>query len=133
MTLDALADTLPNGFHDVQIGSIRLDFSNGSMVLEMSLDVTVMRDKPCYRMATVTVTGLRSVALGALESERTPFDGPLAASGYSVTQYKALPESMKSPDLKDLLYSFYLEDLNSCIYLAANHAEISWSEPDPSV
>ena len=134
MTLVALSKTLPNGFHDAELNAVRLEFATNSIILDITLDVTPNGDFDAgllYRRAIITLTGVRGVIFRIPEGENQRFLGALDVSGQAVTNYQGLPDGMRSEDIRDLLYSFYIDDWNSSLYLAAERAELSWIEGPP--
>jgi hypothetical protein len=62
VTLDELDSLLPNGFHDMYIGSLELDYSTGTIKLNVDLLVGWPEDSESernqYQKAIVTITGL---------------------------------------------------------------------------
>src|SRR5580704_6466135 len=69
MTLRELEDTLPNGFHDAQIGSIAVDFLTASATLRLkiltSLPDTEKETGVLYREIAVQLKGLRGIHLAS--------------------------------------------------------------------
>ena len=135
MTLCELSRTLPNGFHDAELNGIRIDFLADTIVLDMSLDVSSDDDSPDgkseYKRARISLTGVRGFALPTPDDEAQTFSSPLDVSGDPVTNFQDLPELMRSVHNREILYSFYIDDWNSSLYVAAEEAELSWAEDEP--
>jgi hypothetical protein len=58
MTLAELAKTLPNGFHDAELRALRMDFTQGCLILDLDVWVGEMADparREAYRSAQVTL------------------------------------------------------------------------------
>ncbi|WZO98028.1 hypothetical protein EP7_005081 [Isosphaeraceae bacterium EP7] len=133
MTLDELEKSLPSGFHDADVASLRIDYVRREVVIEMDISVGLPDDGPderdAYRLATVTISGLLYCCI------EPPFPdypyqvaGPLWVDSGSVESMKWPPE-MKLPGPVPqgaFAHYIYVSSWNSCIYISAHSASIEW-------
>ena len=131
MTIEGLERTLPNGFHDAEIRTIRLDYVKRTASLELSLwvdDFDVSRKhKELYRDAVLEFQGMQSVILDPPDpdyefaqpeplwvdlADRPP-DPPIRA-------FAKLPEG-------SFVTRFFVRDWNSFISIAATSANLRWT------
>jgi hypothetical protein len=139
MTLDELDSSLPNGFHDMYIGSLELDYSTGTIKLNVDLLVGWPEDSESernqYQKAIVTITGLCFCSIDP------PYPGyPLSPSGRAICVGGDPAKADHLPSLPDLLpnfpegvwcYRFFVHDWNAFIHIAARDAEVAWIGPKP--
>lgn len=139
MTLDELVQTLPNGFHDMQVCSVELDYLAGTAKLNVQLLVGWPQDpepeRQEYQGAVLTINGLCFWSMDPPDPSY-PFlpDGePIMASGYSA-KLDDLPSlaklSAKFP-AGVWIYDLFVQDWNAYIRFAARDAEVSWIGPKP--
>jgi len=134
MTFEELDQKLPNGFHDAEIRTITLDFVNRSVVIGMNLLVGVPGDPDPERYRPGTLRVL-SPCLFFIEPPDPRYrfvpDGtPLNASGNSVKigQDAAVDRLLAVLPPNSTPYLFFLDDWNSCLYLAGGGVELSWDD-----
>jgi hypothetical protein len=134
MTFEKLEMELPNGFHDAEILNISVDFLNRSIVIGMNLHVSTPSDPDPerYRAGTLRV---QSASLFFIEPPDPRYhfvpDGtPLDASGSSVRagQDSAIDRLLAVLPPNSTPYLFFLDDWNSCLYLAGTSVEFSWDD-----
>ena len=138
MTLEELAHSLPNGFHDSKLKLLTVDFERRTICMQMSLLVGLPDDPPehrdDYRDAQVDVSGF-----SFLVTERPDGSYNFAAPGSLtlVDAYEAssIPEVatelefiLKSPYHK-FVQSFYVSDWTSFIHIAGNDCSVRWIDP----
>jgi hypothetical protein len=137
MTFEEIDQKLPNGFHDAEIRKMSVDFINRSILIGMNLHAGVPGDPnpERYRPGTLEVL---SPCLFFIEppDPSYPFipDGsPLNASGNSVKVGKDAEVdrllSVLPPNAT--VYLFFLDDWNSCLYLAGGSVVFSWDDGGP--
>jgi hypothetical protein len=139
MTLDELDSLLPNGFHDMYIGSLELDYSTKTIKLNVDLLVGWPEDSESernqYQKAIVTITGLCFCSIDP------PYPGyPLSPNGSPICVGGDPAKADHLPSLPDLLpnfpegvwcYRFFVHDWNAFIHIAARDAEVAWMGPKP--
>ena len=139
MTLDELDSSLPNGFHDMYIGSLELDYSTGTLKLNVDLLVGWPEDSESernqYQKAIVTITGLCFCSIDP------PYPGyPLSPNGSAICVDGDPAKADHLPSLPDLLpnfpegvlcYRFFVHDWNAFIHIAARDAEVAWMGAKP--
>ncbi|HEU0047498.1 MAG TPA: hypothetical protein VFQ43_07830 [Nitrososphaera sp.] len=134
MTFEELAQKLPNGFHDAEILKISMDFVNRSIVIGMNLLTGVPGDPDPerYRPGALRVVSpyLFFIEPPDPSYHFVPDGSPINASGSSI-------KVGKSAEVDRLLavlppnstpYFFFLDDWNSCLYLAGASVEFSWDD-----
>jgi hypothetical protein len=139
VTLDELDSTLPNGFHDVEIFSIELDYSGGRARFRMSLLVgspdapAPERDK--RQEATLNLAGLCFCSIEAPDPRYAfiPNGAPVIASGDpgKPDHLPSLPALAAKWPEGVWCYRFFVDNWNAFIYIAARHAEIDWIGATP--
>jgi hypothetical protein len=135
MTLMELYRSLPNGFHDGQIGKISIDY----MKMEAEIDIRVwvgdlhskvdqVREECC--VGIVRLSGLQFLVieppntryhfadLGRVHSDMYEWD----------PKYKADLPAPKDPNA--FVTMIYVGSWDSQIYVSALNAEISWVDPE---
>lgn len=138
MTLDELADSLPNGFHDSALRNLSIDYERRIVHLDVSLKVDA--DGPPERRndirdAHIEINGLLFFII----------DPPSRAKGYDFKspgelwivdgyETRSIPEFTKSisRDLMESLpaetwvQSFFVSEWNSYIHVAGRNCEMKW-------
>jgi hypothetical protein len=137
MTLDELATTLPNRFHDAEVSSLAIDYLRRELRLRMR--VWVEREgtpeDQTYRTAVVTLSGLQFCVIEPPDPS-SPYRKPGAITIDTGTVESlasppavALPEVTAEGAFKDWLF---VRGWNSFIYLSALAASLVWAaEPGP--
>ncbi len=138
MTIDELAQTLPNGFHDAEVDSIRIDYVRREIEMEMHIwvgDVSSadFNERECYCLATLTLSGLRYCCIEPPDS-CYPYQ-----KSRSITVDTRAVESLTKPPQTQLPDSthrvgftnwFFVQQWNSFIYVSAQTARLTWrAEP----
>ena len=130
MTLDELDQTLPNGFHDSEIRSLRVDYLKRRVALELAVWLGDMerKDAPreAYRDGELTLDGLQFLAIEPPDP-RYPFaeHNPLRVDltgGASKSEVPAVGRIATDC----FVASFFVVDWNSHIHVAARNATIEW-------
>lgn len=139
MTLEELDQTLPNGFHDMEIRSIELDYTAGIAKLSVRLLIGWPEDPEpqCqeYQDAVLTMSGMCFCSIDPPDP-KYPFlpDGGLLLS----TGDPAKPDHL--PSLVELsssfpegvwCYRFFVDDWNAFIHVAARDAQVTWIGQKP--
>jgi len=130
VTLDELGRTLPNGFHDSEIRSIRVDYSKRTVALELAVWVGDMdgKDAPreAYRDGEVSIDGLQFLAIEPpdpgypfKERNRLRVDLTKGASKSDIPAVGRIASGC-------FVASFFVDDWNSHIHVAARSASIEW-------
>lgn len=136
MTLEELADTLPNGFHDAEVRQLKIDYVKREVRLLLDLCVgdpsaETEELREGYRQAEVKLSGLLYwvieppdaryaygkagtlwIDAGALESDEPQLS-------------VKLPESLPSGAFASWIF---VQDWNSFMHVAAMDASIKWKD-----
>lgn len=134
MTFEELEEKLPNGFHDAEIRTINIDFLNRSIVVGMNLHASMPGDldPERYRPGTLRVVSPYLFFIEPPDSRYhfVPNGRPLNATGNSVKVGKDAAVDHLLPVLPPnaTVYLFFLDDWNSCLYLAGASVEFSWDD-----
>ena len=136
MTLEQLADSLPNGFHDAEVEELVWNFRTNSASFSMTLWVPeeISENPETYRAGQLEVKDIVFIAIDP------PFPSDLGPK-----PYKAKPETLSIdgmttnadifPNLSVLrqkipadveIYSLYVANWNSFIHIAAKEACLTW-------
>jgi hypothetical protein len=138
MTLEALADSLPNGFHDSNLKRLTIDFERRTICMDMSLSVGLPDDPPehrnDYRDAQVEISGFSFFVTEQPDGNynfAAPGSLPLV-DAYETSSIPEVAEGLK-PLLKStyhkFIQSFYVSGWNSFIHIAANDCSVRWIDP----
>jgi hypothetical protein len=138
LTLEELADSLPNGFHDSELKRLSVDFERRRICMDMSLSVGRPDDPPehreDYRDARVEVSGFSFLVIGQPDGNNN-FAQPGTMQLVDAYPTESIPEIAEG--LKSLLkvpyhtfaQSFYVSGWNSFIHIAARDCSVSWAAP----
>jgi hypothetical protein len=132
MTLDELAASLPNGFHDAELSAVAIDFSKRQASLTLDIWIGDMEEREeereAYRAAEVTLSGLIfwvSEAPDARYAYGEP--KPLIIDAGPLTELP--PEKRpRLPPIPNAAFSnwLFVVDWNAFIYVAAEDARLKW-------
>ena len=122
MTIFEIASQLPNGFHDSEIASVRIDYVE--RILEIDLDVFIGATeesslREAYRRGLLRIEGFSYCAIDPPD-ERYPFAAP-----------GALTIDVSGPTLlipKEAVFGcrVWVAEWNAFIHIAALSAEFAW-------
>jgi hypothetical protein len=130
VTLDELGRTLPNGFHDSEIRSLRVDYSKREVALELAVWLGDMEEKDApreaYRDAEVSIDGLQVLAIEPPDP-RSPFKERHRLPGDLMGgAFKSDIPAVGRIATGSFVASFFVDDWNSFIHVAARSASIEW-------
>jgi hypothetical protein len=131
MTIDDIARTLPNGFHDAEVSTITLNYSADEAVLRMDVWIGDLYSTSCetYRTACLTLSGL---IFCVIEPPNTPGEirgrEPLCIDTGSVESLSNPPETkLPSESIEGSFTNWiYVRHWNSFIYISAEEARLDW-------
>lgn len=132
MTFDELDNELPNGFHDAELHSLKIDYVSGAAVLRMALDFGDLHGpkREDRRMGELRLSGLYFCVIDPPDpSYRYMPDGtPMNVSGDTAepATFPALTELSRTLPPGVSCYRFFVHEWNSFINIAANDVRISW-------
>lgn len=95
-------------------------------IARQRLDPDRPEGKSKYRRAEVRLAGLRAIIMEGHESGFDISSGPLDICGSASDALDERAIANLPEPARELLYSFYVEDWNSCICVAAERAELRW-------
>ena len=128
MTLEEIADTLPNGFHDAQINSISINYVDRevSLALEIWFAASSEGDSDIYRLAELK---LLQFFFLVIEPPNAQYDyheaKELWVEAGAGTQSLASSTQLPGPLPEGAFtYWFFVHDWNSYIHVAALDAEL---------
>ena len=130
MTLEEIADSLPNGFHDTQINSIRIDYVNREITLDVEIWVgdSSEDDSDVYRPAQLTLLRFLFCVIEAPDATY-PYHEEKALwvdAGSEETPRIATGIQLPEPLPKGAFtHWFFVNDWNAFIHVAAMDAHIS--------
>jgi hypothetical protein len=133
MTLDDLAASLPNGFHDSKLKAVSIDYVNRSASLELDIWICELEaasdsEREKYRPGQVRLSGLifwvcEPPGIGY------PYDiGRRLRIDVGAIQTLATPPSMPLPSAPVECFTnwIFVAEWNAFIYLAARDAQLTW-------
>ena len=141
MTLEEVAASLPNGFHDAYIKGISIDYVSGTASFDLELwvgDDSAERkeEREVYRDARVTLSDLLFCVIEPPDSRYPYYDkktlwvdgGPWnsAPPSTSIQLPSPLPEN-------SFVYWFFVDNWNSFIYVGAMAARLEYVDSDVSI
>lgn len=131
MTLDDLACTLPNGFHDAEITSIRIDYVRRKVEIMIDVWVGDSESRETYRPATLTLSGLRYCCIEPPDG-RYPFQNASTLTVSTGTvESLAKPPDARLPDMPHTVGFtnwFFVEQWNAFLYVSAQDASLAWHD-----
>jgi hypothetical protein len=136
MTFEKLEMELPNGFHDAEIRTINVDFLNRSIVIGMNLHASMPDnlDPERYRPGTLRVVSpyLFFIEPPDPRYHFVPSGRPINATGNPVIVGKdtVVDHLLAVLPPNATVYLFFLDDWNSCLYVAGASVEFSWDNGD---
>lgn len=137
MTLEDISRSMPNGFHDAELVRLEADFSGRKLQLTMNIDVSAPGEHSDehFRRAEVKLSGVCYWFLESPDHHYKPWlqDQTLAVNGYvTKSEPKILErfpaELLNATPATAFLYSFFIDDWNTFLHIAAESAECSWSD-----
>ncbi len=128
MTMDELADSLPNGFHDAELAAVTIDFPKREARLALEIWVGDDEHREAYRQAEVTLSGLIFWASEPPDS-RYPYGEPESVK-IDVGPIARLDPERRSalPPIPQSAFAnwLYVNEWNAFIYSAAENARLEW-------
>jgi len=132
MTLDDIAASLPNGFHDAVLKTVSLDFVNCEAKLRLSVWIgepgaNTDAERELYRNAEVCLEGL---VYWISEPPRTKDYLHKGALVFDMGALETLAEPPSSPPPEAPADSFtnwlFVRDWNAFVFVAARDSRLSW-------
>jgi hypothetical protein len=133
MTLDELANTLPNGFHDSAVHTITLDYSKHEIRFHLAvwvgdLDAKDEKAREAYRMGDLTLSDMAFCVIEPPDP-RYPYyekDEIIIDTG-EVDKLSRLPTIQLPPVQKGMFVNWmFVQEWNSFIYVTARDARLRW-------
>jgi hypothetical protein len=130
MTLEELENTLPNGLHDAEVKAIAVDYETASVTLRVDIWVGSMDDprdkREAYKSGHLEITGLIFLVMEPPDSGYAYKNGPeLIIDAVGVG--KGLDtELLKTVPIGAFVRTFWVNQWNACMHVAASNAEIQW-------
>ena len=135
MTLIDIEELLPNGFHDAEIEELVWDYRENSASFTMQFWVPEETDEnpEIYRRGRLDLNGIMFIIIDApcpreFDPPYKSSSGTLRIDGVQTTE-SLLPNLITlrqtvSPEISP--YSFYVDNWNSYIHIAAKEAILAW-------
>lgn len=132
-TINKLAHTLPNGFHDAELLALSIDYTARTLSLRFSLWVGTMAhpagaERERYALAMLSIQDFQSCIIeppqGAMqldEHDQTTVDG---------VEFRNAETKLPKLDEGMFQYEFFGFNWNSSIYVAARTATLSFDSCD---
>lgn len=127
VTLKDIAESLPNGFHDSKLNTMKLDIEHAALEIEVEIDISdTDRRSPILRRARVRLYGVKAFMCGDIES-LTKFPNKVKwLDGFETTSQQ-VPALMTLPiEIQSRLYTFFAVTWSCFIHVAADEANLDW-------
>jgi hypothetical protein len=126
MTIEEIAQSLPNGFHDSSIAGVRLDYVKRTAEIDMELWFSEPdeADQEKYRPATLFISELIYFVIEAPGYPTTCHAEPSLVDGGSSEVERSTSQLPKPLPGTAFTYWFFVNSWNSFIHVAALSAEI---------
>ena len=136
MTLEELADTLPNGFHDAQVTSVGIDYVKREARLlidlwvgELSTDNEELRE--AYRKGELKLSGLLYWVIEPPDANYPYGESKQLWVDAGALESASFKPSVKLPEplpARAFASWIFVQGWNSFMYLAAMDASLEWKE-----
>jgi len=124
MTIFEIAEALPNGLHDAELETIRIDYPNRTVDLTLDVWIGTMDNPPSirevYRKGALSITGLQYCAI----------DVPDQAYPYGVSGAVTIDLAEATafvPPAASFQCRLWVNEWNGFIHLAAKAAAFVWT------
>jgi hypothetical protein len=132
MTLDEIAASIPNGFHDAELNSLTIDYAKREARLILDIWVADDQENPeeleSYRPAEVTLSGL-VFWVSEPPDPRYPYGKP-GAQRIDIGPLATLErkETLHLPPVPPGAFAnwVFVTDWNAFVYVAAEGARLKW-------
>jgi hypothetical protein len=128
MTLDEVAGSLPNGFHDAELRAVTIDFVKREARLSLDIWIGDDDDREAYRRAELTLTGLIFWIVEPPDA-RYPY-GQADHLIIDMGSVASLPREKQPtlPPIPESAFSnwLFVVEWNAFIYVAAEDADLIW-------
>lgn len=135
MTLEDLADTLPNGFHDAHISSVSIDYVKRDARLIIDLWVGVPSEdqelREAYRQGELKLAGLLYWVIEPPDANYPYGESRQLWVDGGALESASFKPSVKLPEpLPDGAFAswFFVQHWNSFMYVSAMDASLEWME-----
>jgi hypothetical protein len=129
MTLQELADTLPNGFHDAQVSRVELNYAEAEAKIHLMLwtsgdYVPGVSNSEEYRPAMLILTGLQYFVIAP------PNYGSYRTRGLTVDMGDDAEPPLDSKLLDPSAFQnwFFVSEWNSLLQVSATDAALIWTD-----
>jgi hypothetical protein len=132
MTFEELDNKLPNGFHDAELHTVRIDYVGGSAVLRMAFDFGNPEGskREDYRTGDLRISGLYFCVIDPPDPtyRYVPHGSALNISGGRAKPdtFPALEKLSRTLPPGASCYRFFVHEWNSFINIAAKDVQVSW-------
>jgi hypothetical protein len=132
VTLEELADTLPNGLHDAFVKTVLLDFTARTAVLDVSLWVGDIEsgsedERERRRSATITLHGLQFFVIDPPDPGYA-YASPEPLWFVDISAPVADARLPRNLPREAFASSFFVNQSNSFVHVAALDVTIAWTE-----
>ena len=126
MTIEEIALSLPNGFHDSHITGVRINYAQRTAEMEMMILVSGPDDEDTekYQPATLTISELLYFVIEPPASPYTSRDAESLVDGGSSELKQSVSQLPKPLPAGAFTYWFFVNNWNAFIHIAAMNAEI---------
>ncbi len=137
MTLNELAGTLPNGFHDSVVHVISLDYSKHEIKLSVAVwvgnsDATDAAAREAYRMGQLTLSDMAFCVIEPPDPTYPYYEKDGIVVDMDEVKNLRKPPLIQLPLVPQGMFLnwIYVRQWNSFIYVAARNADLVWDNAD---
>jgi hypothetical protein len=130
MTLEELADQLPNGFHDMSVRSMTLDFVRRTATFDVDLcvgnaDAESPLEHDAYRSAQLV---LEELAFCVIDPPDPRYPFAKSEPAWFVDLFNPAPDHKALESLSPDTFAgrFFVNQWNAYVHVAAKHARVQW-------
>jgi len=132
-TLEGLAGSLPNGFHDSELKALSIDYVKRELSLSLDVwtgDLTApsANGREAYRSAEVLLTGLIYCVCEPPDSRYQYSDAHSVKIDVGEMRSLKRPPAMKLPSVTEEAFAswIFVSDWNAFMYVAAEDVHLTW-------
>jgi hypothetical protein len=132
VTILEIEQSLPNGLHDAEVRKIEIDYGHRKATFDLAVWVGDMDDPPerreAYKNGRLNVSGLLFMVMEAPDA-RYPYKNSTDLNIDGCDMSKGIDKDLlDSLPTEAFVRSFFVNDWNSFIHIAATNAEIFWTD-----
>jgi hypothetical protein len=130
--LDVIRASLPNGFHDALLQSLKIDVETGGLQLVLKPDMSLEagdRWDPAYRKALLSLTGVDSLQMGSISLDgRDVSDRQVSLDIGRMSDRDVMQRFNRELESGQFGCCIFLNEMNASLYVIASGVSFTWLE-----